>query len=143
MLLRGVASSGKTAHALTLAAAGYERLSIDEEVWARFGRYGIDYHSDTYAELSDLIEDLLRQRPVTLITEVRAVVVDFSFWRRNGRDRYKQLVEAAGGRSTSRSHPRCCAGASTSAATASTPTPPSPSTKPCRPATSATRGLRR
>jgi predicted kinase len=98
VLLCGVAGSGKTTHTLTLAAASYERLSIDEEVWARFGRYGIDYHPDTYAQLSDLTEDVLRQRLLTLITQGSDVVVDFRFWRRRDRDRCKQLVEAAGGR---------------------------------------------
>ena len=38
----GVAGSGKTTYAQRLEAEGYVRLSIDEEIWQRFGRFGID-----------------------------------------------------------------------------------------------------
>lgn len=98
VLMCGVAGSGKTTYAQQLEAAGYVRLSIDEEVWARFGRYGVDYDPASYAELSVTVEDGLRRRLVDLIGEGRDVVVDFSFWQRSSRDRYKQLVEQAGGR---------------------------------------------
>jgi len=97
VLLCGVAGSGKTTYAQELELEGYIRLSIDEEVWARFGRYGIDYDPADYCRLSALAEDLLRERLVTLVGEGRDVVVDFSFWQRASRDRYKRLVEAAGG----------------------------------------------
>lgn len=39
---------------------------------------------------------MLRERLVTLIRQGRDVVVDFSFWQRASRDRYKRLVEATG-----------------------------------------------
>lgn len=97
VLLCGVAGSGKTTYAQQLEMEGYMRLSIDEEVWARFGRYGIDYDSADYARLSAAAEDVLRERLVTLVGEGRDVVVDFSFWQRASRDRYKRLVEAGGG----------------------------------------------
>lgn len=93
----GVAGSGKTTYAQRLEAEGFVRLSIDEEVWARFGRYGIDYDAHDYSELSEVAEDALRQRLLELIALGRDVVVDFSFWSRVSRDRYKQLVEEAGG----------------------------------------------
>jgi len=98
VLTCGVAGSGKTTYAQRLEAHGYVRLSIDEEIWHRSGRYGIDYTPDQYAYLSQEAEDVLRQRPVELIAEGRDVVVDLSFWRRASRDEYKQLVETAGGR---------------------------------------------
>jgi predicted kinase len=94
----GVAGSGKTTYAQRLEAAGYVRLSIDEEVWARFGRYGVDYDPDRYAEYSERAEATLRQRLHDLIDQGRNVVVDFSFWERRNRDRYKKLIEGAGGR---------------------------------------------
>ncbi len=97
VLLCGVAGSGKTTYAQQLETDGYVRLSIDEEVWARFGRYGIDYDPADYARLSAAAEDVLRERLVTLIRQGRDVVVDFSFWQRASRDRYKRLVEATGG----------------------------------------------
>lgn len=94
----GVAGSGKTTYAQRLETQGYVRLSVDEEVWHRFGRYGIDYSADQYARLSQEAEDVLRRRLVELTGRGRDVVVDLSFWRRASRDEYKQLVETEGGR---------------------------------------------
>jgi len=71
VLLCGVAGSGKTTYALRLADDGYERLSIDQEIWARFGRYGIDYDPASYGELSDLAEEILRERLRALVAEGR------------------------------------------------------------------------
>ena len=97
MLLCGVAGAGKTTYAEELEAQGHVRLSIDEEVWHRFGRYGVDYDPSRYEELSAGAEADLQRRLVELIRAGRDVVVDFSFWERAARDRYKGLVVAAGG----------------------------------------------
>ncbi len=97
VLLCGLAGSGKTIYAQGLEAAGHVRLSIDEEVWSRFGRFGIDYEPAQYAELSAVAEEALRGRLVALVEQGRDVVVDFSFWQRAARDRYKRLIEDAGG----------------------------------------------
>ena len=40
-LLCGLTGSGKTTHAKQLEAAGAVRLSVDEEVFARHGPYGV------------------------------------------------------------------------------------------------------
>jgi AAA domain len=40
-MMCGVAGSGKTTWARALEARGLVRLSIDEEIWSRFGRYGV------------------------------------------------------------------------------------------------------
>jgi len=79
VLLCGVAGSGKTTYAKQLEAQGYVRLSIDEEVWARFGRYGIDYDPAKYPQLSATAEEALRASLLTLVEQGRDVVVDFSF----------------------------------------------------------------
>jgi hypothetical protein len=42
-LLCGLTGSGKTSYAKRLEAGGAVRLSVDEEVYARHGRYGVDY----------------------------------------------------------------------------------------------------
>ncbi len=97
VLLCGLAGSGKTTYAQGLEASGYVRLSIDEEVWSRFGRFGVDYEPARYAELSAVAEAALRHRLVALVRQGRDVVIDFSFWQRAARDRYKQLIEDAGG----------------------------------------------
>ena len=97
VLLCGVAGSGKTTYALQLQERGFARLSIDEEVWCRHGRFGVDYDPGRFIELAAAAEELLRARLVALLRDGRDVVVDFSFWQRASRDRYKGIVTAAGG----------------------------------------------
>jgi predicted kinase len=98
VLMCGVAGSGKTTYAKRLEAEGFVRLSIDEEVWSRFGRFGVDYAPTEYAEHSAAAEEFLRDGLLSLIQDGRDVVVDFSFWQRGHRDLYKRLVEEAGAR---------------------------------------------
>ncbi len=93
----GIAGSGKTTYAQRLEHQGYERLSIEEEVWRRFGRYGVDYAADDYDGLSAAIEADLQIRLSALLMQGRQVVIDFSFCQRARRDHYKQLIEQAGG----------------------------------------------
>lgn len=94
----GVAGSGKTTYAKELEGEGYVRLSVDEEVWRRFGRYGSDYAAEDHARVSDVAEGVLRRRLLDLIAEGRDVVVDLSFWQRATREHYKRLVRDAGAR---------------------------------------------
>ena len=47
-LLCGLTGSGKTTYAKRLEAAGAVRLTVDEEVHARHGRYGVDYPTAEY-----------------------------------------------------------------------------------------------
>lgn len=84
VLLCGVAGSGKTTSAQQLEPEGFVRLSVDEEVWARCGRHGIDDEPADYAPLSAVAEGLLRERLEALIRQGRDVVVDVSFWQRAG-----------------------------------------------------------
>jgi predicted kinase len=97
VLMCGVAGAGKTTYAMRLESRGYVRLSIDEQVWARFGRFGIDYEPEQYQAHSVHVEVELRARLVELIRDGKNVVIDFSFWHRAGRDAYKQLIVDAGG----------------------------------------------
>ena len=94
----GLAGSGKTTYVRQLEDQGYVRLSIDEELWHSFGRYGIDYPVDRYGELSELVEGRLRERLIMCIARGTNVVVDYSFWKRQDREDYKALVDAHGGR---------------------------------------------
>ncbi|MDF2036483.1 AAA family ATPase [Cytobacillus oceanisediminis] len=43
VMMCGVAGSGKTTFSKKLEKEGFVRLSIDEEIWAVNGRYGIDF----------------------------------------------------------------------------------------------------
>ena len=88
----GIAGSGKTTYAKDLEARGYVRLSVDEEIWHRFGRYGVDYEPDEYERHTEVAREAVRERLLMLLAEGRDVVVDSSFWQRSRRQEYKQLV---------------------------------------------------
>ena len=96
-LLCGLTGSGKTTHAQRLEAAGAVRLTVDEEVHARHGRYGVDYPAAEYFEREQPVVEELRRRLVGLVESGHDVVFDHGLWRRSDRDAYKRLVEAHGG----------------------------------------------
>lgn len=60
VLMCGIAGSGKTTYAKDLEARGYARLSVDEEIWHRFGRYGVDYEPDEYEQHTDVAREAVR-----------------------------------------------------------------------------------
>ncbi len=97
VMMCGVAGSGKTTFAQRLEQKGFVRLSIDEEIWATNGRYGIDYPIEMYEQLKVDAELKLRNELVNLLNEKRNVVIDFSFWQRKRRNEYKKLIEDGGG----------------------------------------------
>lgn len=96
VLMCGLAGSGKTTFSQALADKGFGRLGLDEEVWARFGRYGLDYPAEAYdANLAAARAGLLEK----LDAKMRAgdaVVVDSAFWNRPHREECKARIEAAG-----------------------------------------------
>ncbi|KUL23157.1 AAA family ATPase [Actinoplanes awajinensis] len=95
-LLSGLTGSGKTTYARKLVEEGVVRLSVDEMMHSRHGRFGIDYRESRYFELEAPIIDEIRGRLVRLIGRGRDVVFDHGLWRRADRDTYKHLVEAHG-----------------------------------------------
>ncbi|KAF0095131.1 MAG: hypothetical protein E1N59_1177 [Puniceicoccaceae bacterium 5H] len=96
-LMCGLAGSGKTELALQLEAAGCARLSLDEEIWHRFGRYGHDYPPHQYDQYQIAAEADLSQRLLELLDQGRHVVLDFSFWQRSMRYTYTSLIRQHGG----------------------------------------------
>jgi predicted kinase len=94
----GVAGSGKTTYSKELEAHGYVRLSVDEEVWECFGRFGVDYDPSAYEAHSAVASRSLDERLTGLVAQGHDVVVDSSLWRRERREECKRLVERAGGR---------------------------------------------
>jgi len=98
VLMCGVAGSGKTTHSKELETRGYVRLSVDEEVWERFGRFGVDYDASLYEAHSAVARRSLDERLTSLVAKGRDVVVDSSLWQRVRREECKRLVERAGGR---------------------------------------------
>jgi len=98
VMMCGVAGSGKTTFSQLLEKKGFVRLSIDEEIWATNGRWGIDFPMDKFEEYRKVAERKLRNRLVKLIHDKQQVVIDFSFWDRVRRDQYKKLIEDSGGK---------------------------------------------
>nr|WP_248547969.1 ATP-binding protein [Paenibacillus odorifer] len=97
VMMCGVAGSGKTTFAKKLEKEGFARLSIDEDIWATHGRFGVDYPEDNYESYKEESEIKLRGELVNLLQAKHHVVIDFSFWQRQRRNDYKQLIESYGG----------------------------------------------
>jgi len=98
-LLVGLTGSGKTTYAeRRLVPAGAVRLAVDELVFERHGRYGVDYPEHTYFEKEAPAVAELHQELAALVAAGRDVVWDHGLWPRKDRDAMKELVEAAGGR---------------------------------------------
>jgi predicted kinase len=96
-LLCGFVSSGKTTYARQLERSGVVRLSIDEWIFERYGRHGIDYPESQYPEHEAEARRALDTRLTELLAAKRSVVLDYGLWSRSDRDRYKRLVDQHGG----------------------------------------------
>ncbi|MEC5145303.1 ATP-binding protein [Chitinophaga sp. 212800010-3] len=89
----GLSGSGKTTFAKKLEGYNFQRLSIDEEIWNNYGKFGIDYTEKEYKKLSSLAEKALLIQFLSLLKSKRNIVVDFSFWQKEKRNKFKQIVE--------------------------------------------------
>lgn len=96
IMMCGVCGSGKTTYAKAKEKEGYIRLSIDEEMWKKYGKKGVDYPESDYDQLSENVELMLRERLIELIKKGENVVIDFSFWNKENRNFYRKLIEEAG-----------------------------------------------
>ena len=96
IMMCGVCGSGKTTYAKKKEQEGYIRLSIDEEMWKLYGRKGIDYPEEQYEKLSEQVEAALQKKLLSLIQQGKDVVIDFSFWSKENRNFYKELIQKAG-----------------------------------------------
>lgn len=97
IMMCGVAGSGKTTFAKELEKRGFVRLSIDEEIWTTNGQYGIDFPIEKIEEYKKDAERKLRNQLIQFIHNKQHVVIDYSFWDRERRNDYKQLIEESGG----------------------------------------------
>lgn len=96
VMMCGLPSSGKSTYAQALQRRGYTRLSIDEVVWARIGRDAADLDPAEYEELKSAIEQELWKELICLMEKKQPVVIDYSFWSRATRGRYKAAIESHG-----------------------------------------------
>lgn len=98
-LLVGLTGSGKTTYAQqVLKPGGAVRLSVDELVYQRHGRYGVDYPEQEYFAREALALAEVRERLAQLVKAGQDVVVDHGLWLRRDREEWKKLIEQAGGR---------------------------------------------
>jgi predicted kinase len=98
-LLVGLTGAGKTTYSKrVLEPAGAVRLSVDEVVYTRHGRYGIDYPADTYFELYAPAEAEVRERMTEALAKGQDVALDLGAWSRADRDEWKRRIEKAGAR---------------------------------------------
>lgn len=96
-LLVGLTGAGKTTYARrVLEPAGVVRLSVDELVYARHGRYGIDYPPEEYFTLYEPVLEEVRRRAFAEVALGHDVALDLGIWRRAERDEWKARIEAAG-----------------------------------------------
>jgi predicted kinase len=87
----GPSGSGKTTYAQRLENEGMARLSFDVEMWKR-GITTIPLPQETRTE----IESVLRKRLLELISDGVDVVLDFSFWSRQMREEWRQVLQPTG-----------------------------------------------
>jgi predicted kinase len=87
----GPSGAGKSTYARELESAGMVRLSFDVEMWRR----GITTVPLSAGERTE-IETELRARLLELVSDGTDVVLDFSFWSRQMRDDYRELLEPTG-----------------------------------------------
>ena len=87
----GPAGSGKSTVARQFEREGMVRLSFDQEAWSR----GITT-MPLPDEVRHDIEQALRARLMDLVRARSDVVLDFSFWSRNMREEYRELLRPLG-----------------------------------------------
>ena len=98
-LLVGLTGSGKTTYSKrVLEPAGAVRLSVDEMVYQKHGRYGIDYPTSVYFDLYEPALAEVRDRMLRELAEDHDVCLDLGIWSRADRDEWKRRIEAAGAR---------------------------------------------
>lgn len=95
-LMCGLPGAGKTTYTKT-KLKGIKRLSTDEIVFDRHGECGVDYPKEDYHKYYSPVKKELEKELVRLLMSGESVILDYGFWSKKGRDKYKKLIEDNGG----------------------------------------------
>lgn len=96
-LLCGVSGTGKTTYARKLEQQGAHLLSVDEEMWRRFGPEFTRLPSARQRELTIGVEADIRENMAVRLREGNDVVIDSCLCKRFKRDNFRQAASEAGG----------------------------------------------
>ena len=92
VMMCGIAGSGKTTFAKSLEKEGFHRLSIDEEIWSNFGKFGIDYPESDYSSHQERAKEIVENKLLENLNCRIPTVLDLSFWCKAERDRVKKII---------------------------------------------------
>ncbi|KAM0548741.1 hypothetical protein ACHAPJ_009737 [Fusarium lateritium] len=97
----GIAGAGKStlAKAIVSRLPNFTRLSNDQLIYESHGLYKIDYPEDQYyVYQEEASKQLIANLEQLLVEKERDIVLDLSFYNREYRDEYKEIVERNGAR---------------------------------------------
>lgn len=84
--------------AIVASLSAFTRLSVDTINREVHGLYKIDYPAEQYDDNLDKSQGVVKERLHGLLVSGQDVVLDLSFYNREYRDEYKELIERDGGR---------------------------------------------
>lgn len=93
--------SGKSTLSASIQSAypNFTRLSIDKWIYERYGLYGRDYKEEEYEGFQEEADRAVKNALGEVLREGRKdVVLDLSFWNKEMRSEYRELIREGGGR---------------------------------------------
>ncbi|KAF4964256.1 hypothetical protein FSARC_7810 [Fusarium sarcochroum] len=95
----GIAGKSTLAKAIVSQLPNFTRLSNDQLIYESHGLYKIDYPADQYHVYQEEASKQLIAKLERLLKEKeRDVILDLSFYNKEYRDEYKEIIERNGGR---------------------------------------------
>jgi predicted kinase len=96
-LLVGLTGSGKASYsARALEPAGVIRLSVDELIYDKHGRYGVDYPAESYSALYAATLAEIRSLVALEVSAGHDVALDLGIFSRADRDEWKRWITELG-----------------------------------------------